>query len=67
MDWNDTRCRRVLVFELTDLIELSVGTENKGEDMKNLDPNHTASLIPFRKTEKERKVLDRAEMEQDWD
>lgn len=38
------------VCERTDLIELSVGAENEGEDVKHFDPYHTAGLIPFRDT-----------------
>lgn len=34
--------------DCTDLIELSVGTENEGQDMKHFDPYHTTSLVPFR-------------------
>ncbi len=36
--------------EHTDLVELTVGTENEGQDMKHFDPYHTASLVPFRET-----------------
>lgn len=39
------------VFERTDLVQLSVGTENEGQDMKHFDPYHTASLVPFRETQ----------------
>lgn len=36
--------------EHTDLVELTVGTENERQDMKHFDPYHTASLVPFRET-----------------
>lgn len=41
-------CVCVSVCECTDLIELSVGTENEGQDMKHFNPYHTAGLVPFR-------------------
>ena len=40
----------VPVFLHTDLVELSVGTENERQDMKHLDPYHAASLVPFRES-----------------
>lgn len=37
----------VTVCVHTDLVELSVGIENKGQDMKHFDPYYTASLVPL--------------------
>lgn len=33
----------------TDLIELSVGAENKGQDMKHFDPYHGSRFVPLSK------------------
>lgn len=32
-----------------DLVELSVGAENEGQDMKHCDPYHTSRLVPLSK------------------
>lgn len=47
------------VCESTDLVELSVGTENEGQDMKHFDSYHTASLIPFTERKSEIRERDR--------
>lgn len=39
----DTECDR------TDLVELSVGAENEGQDMKHFDPYHGSRLVPLSK------------------
>ena len=46
----------VPVCQCTDLVQLSVGAENKGQDVKHFDPYHTASLVPFRETAGKKEV-----------
>ncbi len=38
----------------TDFIELSVCAEHEGQDVQNLDPDHSTALIPERERERER-------------
>lgn len=43
---------QMYMTEHTDLVQLSVSTENEGQDMKHLYPYHTPCLVPFRETKR---------------
>lgn len=47
---SDTEC------DHTDLVELSVGAENEGQDMKHFDPYHGSRLVPLSKMEQTEKM-----------
>lgn len=46
--------KEISVWLRTDFIKLSVCAENEGQDVQNLDPDHSTALIPEKK---EREML----------
>lgn len=44
--------KEISVWLRTDFIKLSVCAENEGQDVQNLDPDHSTALIPDKQREK---------------